>query len=74
MFLSHSECIQYQGEECYGDVEFFSPAGLGGPLRCEYHRDLRMRSYMNSIERYANSDVAPAWFDEMNCGERWNED
>jgi len=34
----------------------------------------RLERYENSIERYADSDVAPSWFDPSYAGERWNED
>lgn len=69
------ECIQYQEEVCRGNVEHFSPDGRGSaPLRCEFHIEQRAKSYENSIERYAHSDVAPDWFDPSAAGERWDED
>lgn len=69
-----SECIEYTPGVCRGEVQPFSPRGFGGPLRCGHHIDKRIESYENSMERYANSDVVPDWFDPNYAGERWDDD
>lgn len=75
-----AECIQYQEGVCHGNVDHFSPNGRGSaPLRCEFHRERRMRSYESSSERFAHSDVAPegfnaSWGGMNEFGERWDED
>lgn len=62
------------GGECGGTVEY-RPVPGGSPVaRCEVHFERRLDRYENSIERYANSDVAPDWFDPTYCGERWDDD
>lgn len=68
------ECIQYDPDVCEGEVDYFSPYGFGGPLRCDYHVQKRIESYENSMERYADSSVPPDWFDESYAGERWSDD
>lgn len=74
--MADLECIDDIGQgECRGEVEYFSPDGRGSaPPRCQYHIEQRMERYENSIERYAHSDVAPAWFDPTLAGERWDDD
>ena len=37
-------------------------------------RPLLLDRYENSIERYADSDVPPDWFDPAAAGERWDDD
>ena len=59
---------------CSGSVEYRAVPGGSGVARCVAHFDARMGRYENSIERYANSDVAPSWFDPSACGERWDDD
>jgi hypothetical protein len=69
-----TECIQYDPAVCDGEVDFFSPRGLGGPLRCQVHVDQRMQRYQdpNSMERYAHSDIPPSDFDPALIGESWD--
>jgi hypothetical protein len=69
-----TECIQYEEGVCRGKAQHFSPTGLSGPIRCDYHIEKRIESYENSMERYADSDVAPDWFDSSYAGESWNGD
>lgn len=68
------ECIQYQPGVCSGEVDYFSPRGFGGPLRCQVHQVQRMASYMdpNNSERYAESDLPPSNFDPADAGESWD--
>lgn len=62
------------GGDCRGDVEYRAVPGGSAVARCEGHFERRMENYENSIERYANSDVAPDWFDPSYAGERWDDD
>ena len=59
---------------CSGDVEYHSIDGLRAWPRCEKHFDLRLERYEDSMEKYAQSDVAPSWFDPADAGERWDDD
>jgi hypothetical protein len=72
--LTHDDCINHDGT-CEGDVEYHS-LGMGNAFpRCELHWEKRLESYENSeLERYANSDVPPSWFDPDAIGERWEDD
>jgi hypothetical protein len=69
-------CID-QSEECSGRVELRGapPDGMRSFARCEFHNDKRWERYESSdLERYANSDVPPPWFDPTAAGERWDDD
>lgn len=68
--LPTEECLQF-GEDCSGPVDFHSVDGNRAWPRCEYHFAERLKRYENSIERYANSDVEPEWFDPSFAGESW---
>jgi len=59
---------------CSGDVEYHSIDGLRAWPRCEKHFDLRLDRYEDIMEKYAQSDVAPSWFDPADAGERWDYD
>lgn len=67
------ECLDLSNE-CRGDVTMWTTDGLKYWPRCEFHGERRLARYENSIERYANSDVAPSWFDPTDAGERWDDD
>lgn len=72
--LEASNCLEY-GDDCRGPVEFHTVgASLKAWPRCEYHAEQRMDRYENSIEKYADSDIAPDWFDPTIAGERWDDD
>ena len=76
--LNADECLEYHDGDngCQGPVGYHwngDPAGKTWP-RCTNHQDRRERARDNSIEKYANSDVAPAWFDPADAGERWDDD
>lgn len=61
--------------ECSGPVEYhFTGSSTKAWPRCDFHQALREAAYENSMERYADSDVAPSWFDPSVAGERWDED
>jgi len=67
-------CMQ-ESDECKGDVSYFAVSGGNAFPRCAHHIDLRMDAYESSdLERYADSDVAPSWFDPADAGERWDDD
>ena len=63
-------------EGCQGPVEYHSvdPGREKAWPRCEYHWGERLRRMEGSLEMYANSDVAPSWFDPTYAGERWDDE
>lgn len=61
-------------DACQGPVEFNSLDGIAYWPRCTRHFEARMKRYEGSIEKYANSDVPPSWFDPTAAGERWDDD
>lgn len=68
-------CLDDHGENtCRGPVEYHTLDGLRSWPRCTAHFERRLNRYENSLERYANSDVAPSWFDPAAAGERWDDD
>jgi hypothetical protein len=63
-------------DECSGPVRRYfngDPEGKTWP-RCTLHQNEREVRKSHSIERYANSDIAPSWFDPSAAGERWDDD
>lgn len=70
-------CLEDHGEQtCRGPVEYHT---IGSSLqawpRCRLHFEQRLQRYEESeLERYADSDVAPDWFDPADAGERWDDD
>ena len=70
-------CLDDRDEdECVGPVAQHyngDPDGKTWP-RCSLHQNKREEREANSIERYANSDIAPRWFDPADAGERWDDD
>jgi hypothetical protein len=68
------ECLDDHDGKCRGPVEYHSldPGRYRAFPRCEHHWDRRLRRRENSIERYADSDVAPSWFDPSYAGESWD--
>lgn len=68
------ECLEYGADECAGPVELFAPGNGNAFPRCRKHRERRAKSYETSMERYADSDVEPDWFDPANAGEHWGYD
>lgn len=66
------ECMENPAE-CRGDVEYHSldPGRAKAFPRCDFHWGERLRRREGSMEIYANSDVAPAWFDPTYAGEEW---
>lgn len=66
------ECLN-ANDDCAGPVEYHSidPGRTRAFPRCEAHWASRLASRENSIERYENSDVPPAWFDPTYAGEEW---
>lgn len=69
-------CLEAHKNDCQGPVEYHStdPGVRPAFPRCAKHWDERLDRMENSIERYANSDVPPSWFDPTYAGERWEED
>lgn len=74
--LPADACVDAPGHvgDCRGSVEYRAVPGGTAVARCVAHFDRRMDRYENSIERYANSDCAPSWFDPTYAGERWEDD
>lgn len=72
--LVPEDCLNYD-ENCQGEVQYYSVGdSLRSFPRCKFHIEKRWEQYDNSIERYANSDLAPDWFDPSYAGERWDDD
>lgn len=65
-----------QNEDCSGPVRFWYSGGMNGRSwpRCTHHGRKRLADYESSLEKYADSDVPPGWFDPSYAGERWEED
>ena len=76
--LTTEDCLEYGRPDspCRGPVEYHSvdPGRSTAVPRCSKHWNERLERYDNSIERWANSDVEPAWFSPADAGERWHED
>ena len=76
--MDHADCVDFGRSSCVGDVEFhslsFTLTESSAFPRCEKHWGERLDRAENSMERYADSDVAPAWFDPTYAGERWSDD
>ena len=73
---THSaECLNWS-EHCSGPVEMRHSGGMNGRSwpRCAFHGAKRLADRENSIEAWADSDVAPPWFDPTLAGERWDDD
>lgn len=65
-----------QSDECAGMVRMHMTGDSFKVWpRCDFHQDRRQERYERSdLERYANSDVPPSWFDPAAAGEHWDED
>lgn len=74
--VTEVECLDDYGEgTCEGPVEFHTVgSSLRAFPRCTKHYGERLDRYENSLERYADSDVPPDWFDPAAAGERWDDD
>lgn len=77
-YLDADECLNYgaDGSECEGPVDYWHSGGINGRAwpRCEKHGLQRLEDHENSMAKYADSDVAPSWFDPSDWGERWDPD
>lgn len=68
------ECMD-DPDTCEGAVGYHAVPGGNAMPRCEAHWELRLTRWEESdLERYADSDLAPSWFDPEACGERWDDD
>lgn len=76
--LAQDECLEWgvESSPCVGPVEYHSidPGRAKAFPRCERHWSERLAARENSIEKYADSDVEPSWFDPTFAGERWDDD
>lgn len=69
------ECLDEHLGKCEGPVGWHTVGrSLKAWPRCERHAEERWERYEDSIERYADSDVEPNWFDASYAGERWSDD
>jgi hypothetical protein len=70
--LPADECLEYS-DECSGPVEYWHSGGINGRSwpRCTFHGNRRLDRHENSMEKYADSDVVPSWFDPSYAGEEW---
>ena len=72
--LMPEDCLDH-GDDCRGPVGYHAVGdSLKAWPRCDKHAEERWERYENSLERYANSSVAPDWFDPADAGERWEDD
>lgn len=72
--LREITCLN-EGPDCEGPVEFhLRPSDWKSFPRCEFHQAQREEQRENSMEKYADSDIAPDWFDPSYAGERWEDD
>jgi hypothetical protein len=72
--LPAEDCLNHN-EDCKGPVEMWTTGtSMAAWPRCTFHRDQRWASYENSLERFADSDVAPSDFDPADIGECWEDD
>lgn len=61
-------------DDCTGELHTYFSA-LGTPIkRCRGHFEKAEAAKARTAERYPDSPVPPAWFDETESGERWNDD
>ena len=68
------KCLN-DNDECQGTVDYHTTgSSMRAWPRCVWHQAKREDQYDNSMERYADSPVAPSWFDPADAGERWNDD
>lgn len=72
--VAAEECLDYGAGNCRGPVDYHWTGGSRSWPRCDYHQEQRMKRREESIEKYADSDVAPSWFDPAAAGERWEDD
>lgn len=70
-FMDADECIN-RSEDCKGPVDWAGAPGGGSFPRCDYHAEKRWAN-QSELERYADSDVAPNWFDPADAGEHWDD-
>jgi hypothetical protein len=70
-----AHCLE-ESDACRGPVALWHSGGSGGRSwpRCTFHGERRLERFENSMERYADSDLAPDWFDPADAGERWDDD
>ncbi len=66
------ECLEDHDGKCQGEVNWHTTGSrLKAFPRCDWHQERRLDNYENSMEKYADSDVPPAWFDPTYAGETW---
>jgi hypothetical protein len=67
------ECLE-AGPDCSGPVEYRIPLSSTGRAfpRCDHHWELRLDEQERIQQRYPQT--APADFDPLDAGERWDED
>jgi hypothetical protein len=74
-YLDADECLEYHKGDCSGPVDYhITGSSLKAWPRCQHHAEQRWERYDQSMERYADSDVVPEWFDPADAGERWEDD
>ena len=79
--LLPEDCLEHRHPNagpCCGPVAFHEVPGRFGRAfpRCDAHAEQLWDRYesRDSLARWANSDVAPGWFDPTAAGERWDDD
>ena len=76
--LLPEDCLEYghpTAGPCRGPVAYHAIGGrLRGFPRCDAHAERAWERHDNSTARWADSDIAPDWFDPTAAGERWDDD
>lgn len=70
------KCLDSHKGGCSGSVEYrASLSGTGTPIaRCDKHYADRLEWQKEHNRKYPDSPCAPAWFNEADAGERWDDD
>ena len=74
--MSGTRCLDEGRGHCEGQVEYRLPLTATGRSfpRCERHWNERLDAQEAHDRNYPDSPLAPAWFDPMAAGERWDEE
>ena len=69
------KCLSASSGSCSGPVEYHRlPNAERAFSRCDKHWEQRLQEDEQDRVNYPDSPMAPAWFDPMNAGERWDDD
>lgn len=74
--LTDARCLDTGDGACAGNVEYHStdPGVRPSFPRCARHWAARLVREAEYRVNYPDSPLAPAWFDPLAAGERWDDD